>query len=457
MSARWHVLSAAIVVVWGLNACAPTTQPIPAATQHALPDSFSTTGGAATVQDGWWMLLGDIRLNALVDEVLAHNSDLRQALARVEEARANWAGVDAARLPVADASLGSSTNRSLDSAGLHHSRALQLGVQASWEPDLWGRIANQTQAARSRLAASQADRDAVVLSVVAATVQTWTGWLALHEQLHITEATLRSRAQALALAQDQQRVGYISALQVGQAEAEYENVQQQAQALQWALRKQENALNVLLGTTGRHFAPQDSRLDALQLPAVPQALPSQLLSRRPDIACAQHLLAASDATMAAQRAAFLPQVRLSASLGSLMTNALDFDPVKVWSLGGSALAPIFHAGQLQAQLDAATAQRDQAAWAYRSTVLQAFADVENALTGRERLAQQLQHATQRVRVLERSLGFAEDRFQSGYASHLEVLDAQRNLYTAQLEVTRLRQQALDNRVALYRALGGGWH
>lgn len=448
----------AIAAACLLSACAPTPHAVPVATHAALPDSFSTTSAnaTATVHEGWWKLLGDAQLNALVDEALAHNSDLQQALARVEEARANWGVADAARLPTVDATLTSSTSRSFDTTGLHHSRAMQPGVQASWEPDLWGRIASQTQAAHSKLAASQADRDAVALSVVATTVQTWTGLLSLQEQVRTTEATAQSRAKALQLAQDQQRVGYTSQLQMSQAEAEYENVQQQLQALQWALRKQENALNVLLGTAGRHFARSAGRLDALQMPPVPQALPSDLLNRRPDIARAQHLLAASDAAMAVQRAAFMPQVRLSASVGSLMVNALDFDPVKLWSLGGSVLAPVFNAGRLQAQLDAATAQRDQAAWAYRSVVLNAFADVENALTGTERLAQQLQHAEQRVAVLERNVGFAQDRYQAGYASHLEVLDAQRNQYAAQLEVVRVRQQVLDNRVALYKALGGGW-
>jgi len=194
----------------------------------------------------------------------------------------------------------------------------------------------------------------------------------------------------------------------------------------------------------------------LQLPAVPSSLPSQLLERRPDIGRTAALLAASDHQLQAQRAAFLPQVNLSASVGSLLVNSLNYNPLTVWSLGGSLLAPLFNGGRLQAQLDAATAQRDQAAYAYRGAVLAAFADVESALTGTQRLAQQTLHATQRRDVLRQTLGYAHDRYEAGYASYLEELDAQRNLYAAELEVVRLHQAELDNRVQLYKALGGGW-
>jgi outer membrane protein TolC len=189
---------------------------------------------------------------------------------------------------------------------------------------------------------------------------------------------------------------------------------------------------------------------------VPATLPSQLLERRPDIARAAHLLAAASHTLEAQRAAFLPQVSLSASAGSLLVNALDYNPLTVWSLGGSLLAPLFDGGRREAALDAATAQRDQAAYAYRGAVLAAFADVENALTASRRLARQTEHAVQRRGVLQRSLGFAHDRYEAGYASYLEELDAQRNLFQAELEVVKLRQAELENRVQLYKALGGGW-
>lgn len=445
-----------------LTACAPVPRAVPDSAQLNLPAQWSTADAqaqTAAIAADWWHQLGDAQLNTLVQQALAQNTDVLTAAARVQEAQANLAATDAARSPQVNATLGTSTGRSLGAFGPTHTRSVQPGLQASWELDLWGRLSQQSQAAAARVQASEADRAAVQLTVATTTVQTYVGLRALQQQLAISQATVLSRDKALQLAQDQQRVGYISQLQVSQAQAEYESVQQQVQQLQWQIDKQLATLNLLLGQAGGNAplaAQTGVHLQDLQLPAVPASLPSQLLERRPDIARASALLAASDHNLQAQRAAFLPQVSLSASVGSLLVNALNYNPLTVWSLGGSLLAPLFNGGRLDAQLDAATAQRDQAAYAYRGAVLSAFADVESALTGTQRLAQQTLHATQHREVLQQTLGFAHDRYEAGYASYLEELDAQRNLYAAELEVVRLHQAELDNRVQLYKALGGGW-
>lgn len=452
---------AAVLAAALLSACAPLPPAAPDNARPQLPAQWSTAAeaGTAPIAAQWWQQLGDTQLNALVQQALANNTDVLTAAARVQEAQANLAATDAARSPQLNATLGAQAGRSLTVLGPSQSRNMQPGLQASWELDLWGRLSQQSQAAAARLQASQADRAAVQLTVAATTVQTYVGLRALQQQLAISQATVASREKALQLAQDQQRVGYISQLQVTQAQAEHESVQQQVQQLQWQVDKQLATLNLLLGQAGGNTAlaaAPTQRLQDLQLPAVPSSMPSQLLERRPDIARTAALLAASDHQLQAQRAAFLPQVNLSASVGSLLVNSLNYNPLTVWSLGGSLLAPLFNGGRLQAQLDAATAQRDQAAYAYRGAVLAAFADVESALTGTQRLAQQTLHATQRRDVLHQTLGYAHDRYEAGYASYLEELDAQRNLYAAELEVVRLHQAELDNRVQLYKALGGGW-
>ncbi|MEG3001555.1 MAG: efflux transporter outer membrane subunit [Comamonas sp.] len=457
---RATALAAALTAAL-LTACAPLPHAIPDSAQVALPVQWSTQAEAGTtpITAQWWQQLGDAQLNRLVQQALANNTDVLTAAARVQEAQANQATTDAARSPQLNATLGAQAGRSLTVLGPSQSRNMQPGLQASWELDLWGRLSQQSQAAAARVQASEADRAAVQLTVAATTVQTYVGLRALQQQLSISQATVQSRDKALQLAQDQQRVGYISQLQVSQAQAEYESVQQQVLQLQWQIDKQLATLNLLLGQAGGNAqltAAPAQRLQDLQLPAVPTSLPSQLLERRPDIARSAALLAASDHQLQAQRAAFLPQVNLSASVGSLLVNSLNYNPLTVWSLGGSLLAPLFNGGRLQAQLDAATAQRDQAAYAYRGAVLTAFADVESALTGTQRLAQQTRHAAQRRDVLQHTLGFAHDRYEAGYASYLEELDAQRNLYAVELEVVRLHQAELDNRVQLYKALGGGW-
>ncbi len=299
----------------------------------------------------------------------------------------------------------------------------------------------------------------MALSVASTTAQAYVDLLAREAQLAQTRRTADTRRQALQLAQDQESVGYISKLQVTQARAEYEAVQQQIPALEMEIARQFNALQLLAGDVParRDTATVDGAAFArLQLPAAPQLLPSALLRRRPDLLQAELQLAASDANLRASRAAYLPQVNLSTSAGRLFVNALHYDPISVWSLGASVLAPLFDGGRLDAQYDAATAQRDQAAYAYRGAVLTALGDVENALVGVDRLAAQMQTAERRRAVLAQSLSFAKDRYEAGYASYLEQIDAQRNLFQAEIEVINLRQSQLDNLVALYRALGGGW-
>ncbi|MEO8248654.1 MAG: TolC family protein, partial [Burkholderiales bacterium] len=150
------------------------------------------------------------------------------------------------------------------------------------------------------------------------------------------------------------------------------------------------------------------------------------------------------------------QVSLSASLGALYVNALDYNPVKVWSIGGSILAPLFDQRRLSAQYDSSSAQRDQAAFAYRGAVLAAFGEVENALVGVDRLKQQLVHVMRRRAVLARSVEYAKERYEAGYAPYLDQLDAQRNLYQTEIDVINFLKAQLLNRLSLYQALGGGW-
>jgi len=439
-----------------LAACAPAQRQAPALAQVQAPEGWRDgAAGTQAVDPQWWRGFGDATLDALVDAALARNADVLAAAARVDEARALLQVAQAARAPALDAVLGAQAARAPGAAGISTTRVVQPELQARWELDLWGRLRQQERASALQYQATEAERAGVALGVAAATVQSYVGLLALDAQLAITRATAASRAEALRLASDQARLGYTSQLQLTQAQAEYETVLGAVPELELALRRQENGLRVLVGEMPGEIV-RARRLRQLQLPALPAALPSALLGRRPDIVQAGLLLAASDAILAARRADYLPQVALSASLGSLFANGADYDPVSLWSVGGSVLAPIFSAGRLRAQVDAATARRDQAAFAYRGAVLAAFGEVEDALGAVSRLERQMQHVQQRRAILERSLGFARDRYEAGYVAYLEVLDAQRNLYQAELEELGLRQDQAANMVALYRAIGGGW-
>ena len=439
-----------------LAACQSGYRPHPAPEQIAAPQHWREPHqGAIAVDAHWWRALGDDTLSALVQTALVRNTDVLGAVARVDEARALVNVAEAARLPALNAALGLQAARSLEPTGLTNTRVVQPGLQASWEADLWGRLRSQVRAAALQYQASEAEREGVALGVAGATAQAYVALLALDAQLALTRATAASRAEALRLATDQARVGYISQLQLTQAQSEHEAVLQAIPELELAVVRQENAVRLLAGELPGPVE-RKAAFAALQLPPVPAALPSQLLARRPDIAQRAFLLAATGAGLEARRAAFLPQVSLSAQLGSLLVNGLHYDPVTVWNVGGSILAPLFTGGRLAAQVEAAAAQRDQAAFAYRRSVLTAFSEVENGLSGVDRLALQMVHAQQRRAILVRSLEFARDRYQAGYASYLEQLDAERNLYRLELDTITLRRSQFDNAITLYRALGGGW-
>ncbi|WP_313705818.1 efflux transporter outer membrane subunit [Massilia sp.] len=439
-----------------LAGCMPAVKPAPALTRVTAPAGWREPQEATVAVDPqWWRSFGDPVLAGVVEAALARNSDVLLAVARVDQARAEAEAAEAARLPALDLAVGVRAGRTLESIGINHSRAVQPALQASWEPDIFGRIRTQAEAARLQYRATQAERDAAALGVAAGAAQNYVALLALDAQLRITRETVASRAEALRLASDQARVGYISQLQLTQAQSEYQSVVQSVPELALAVRRQENAVRLLAGELPGDVA-RGRAFEDLDLPPVPEALPSELLARRPDVAQRELLLAASDAALALRRQAFLPRITLSAQLGAVLVSALDYDPVKIWSIGGSVLAPLFEGGRLSAQVDAAASQRDQAAFAYRRTVLTAFSEVENALAGVPRLRDQVGHALQRREILTRSLGYARDRYQAGYASYLEELDAQRNLYQVELNLVTLRRTQIDNLIGLYRALGGGW-
>ncbi|WAC75798.1 efflux transporter outer membrane subunit [Roseateles sp. SL47] len=470
-----------------LTGCAPVIPPHPGAAQVAVPQAWrnapevapsappeatssatsppaalstprasapaASPGPSASWVAPWWKSFQDPVLDELVDRALVHNSDLLLASARLDEARATLNASRAAEGPAVNLQVPFQGSRTLQSTGISESHLVQPTVAASWEVDLWGRSRDLTRSAQLRLQASEAERQAAALSVSATTVQSYIALLALDAQLALSRATLASRLEALRLAQDQARVGYISQLQLTQAQAEYASVAQTIPQQELAIRRQEQALALLAGATA-HAQPRGLGFDQLTLPAPPASVPSALLERRPDLIQAARQLAATDATLAARRSAFLPQVTLSASAGKLYIDALDYDPIRVWSIGASALAPLFDAGRLQAQFDVATAQRDQAAYNYRARVLNALSEVENALAGLDRLAEQRRYAMERRDVLARSLAYAHDRYEAGYAGYLEELDAQRNLFAQDNELIRIRQSEIENRITLIRALGG---
>lgn len=439
-----------------LTGCAPVKAPIPAQAKVFPPSQWRGSAQAlGPVSAQWWQAFNDPVLSQLVDEALLHNNDVLTSVARVEEARQQIGLAHSALMPMLNGSLGAQTTRNLGVTGITHSRSVQPEIQVAYELDLWGRLRNLDKAAQLQYQATQTDLDNVHLSVASTVARAYITLLSLDTQLKVTRDTAASRRDALMVAQDRANEGYTSQLELTQAQSEYESAQQMIPQLEQSIRQQENAIRLLTGTPPGYVS-RGSLFQNIAPPTVPGMLPSELLRRRPDIQQAELMVAASDLSLEARRDEYLPQVQLSADFGRLYVNALDFDPVKVWDLGVSVLAPIYSGGRLEAQVGVATAQRDQAAYNYRAVALKAFGEVENSLSAVNRFEEQIERIRTRINTLNRSLNIAQDRYQGGYSSYLEVLDAQRNLFNTELAAIQVRESQLNNVISLYQALGGGW-
>lgn len=450
-----HLVLAPVIAA-ALAACAGPTVATTKVAPVAPPPAWRTDAGpAAALHRDWWQAFGDPALVALIEKALANNSDIGAAAARVREAHANVALARAQTLPAIDATLSGGRSRSVSAFGRPSEQNFaQPQIQVAYEVDLFGRLADQKSAARDAYFASEAARDTVQLSIAAAVAGNYVTLRGLDARLEVARETVRARAESLRIAKSRVGSGYSPKLELEQAQAEYDATAQIVPQIELAIARTEDALSLLVGETPGAVARGET-LDRLAVPAVPDGLPSELLRRRPDVAQAEYQLAASDRNLAAARKRFLPQVRLSSAAGAAFSTLLS-DPISIWSIGGSILAPIFQGGRLTAQADAAGAQRDQAAFAYRRTALTAFREVEDALAAVQLIDRQILLAQSQRDALAEGLRLATNRYREGYSPYLEQLDAQRGLLGAELSLIQLRADALSARVQLFQAMGGGW-
>jgi multidrug efflux system outer membrane protein len=461
-----HPLRAALAAALAAAATAGCTS----MAEHSRPelDLPAAEAKAPATLDRWWTLFGDERLTALVEEALANNLDLRAAVARIEEARANLRIARSNLYPAVDLLIDSSRAQRSQATAFRQgppftSTTHSVGLAAAYELDLWGRLASDRDAADRTLLATIYDAETVRISLAA---EVATSYFTLHladAELALSRATLATRDDNVRLQRARHGAGLVSTFELRQAEAERASVAATIPPLEQAVALVQSALAVLAGRSPREaFTPAVARGPELETfagaPEVPPGLPSDLLARRPDVQRAEASLAATEFRIAEARAQYFPSIVLTGSLGSESARLADLfsGPAAIWSIAGTLVQPIVAAGRITAQVDAAKARREQAEIAYVRTVQGAFRDVHDALVAhrgaREAFAAQ---EDRRARVAE-TLKLAERRYRGGYSAYLEVLDAQRNLFSAERErllALRNRQTAL---VSLYRALGGGW-
>lgn len=435
------------------------------------PSTEATEELAQTaISDEWWRAFGDETLNQLEAEGLAANDDLFRAASRVAEARALLSYREADQLPLlstqGNATRTSNSGNSTIAGRQSTSKPFNsfgLAAVFDYEIDLWGRLRSATASARANLLATEAARDAVRLAVASDIATGYFNVQALNARIKITENTINARESAYRYQETQLRYGALDRLTASQAKSELEAARGELPLLQQARQDQESALAVLLGRSPKDIAEKPLARDAdigtlLTPPAVPADLPSTLLTRRPDIQAAEQRLLAANADIGVARTDYLPRISLGALLGlsSAEASTLLRASAREWELGANLSGPLIGFGRADAGVDISEAVRGQYEADYRQAIRQAFKETLDALsavqTSEARLQAQIAEADSRAETLR----LANLRYNAGYSTHLEVLDAERFLYQSQLERADAQRDRLVAVVNLYKSLGGGW-
>jgi outer membrane protein, multidrug efflux system len=432
----------------------------PAAPVAGAYPAPSQAGDASAIT--WKSFFPDERLQALIAAALENNRDLRAAALRIEEARAQYNVQSADLLPTLNA--GVTGSRARTPGGLTPSGApvvsssYQVGLSlASFELDFFGRVRSLNNAALAQYLATEEASRSVRISLVAEVARAYLAERSFDEQYALARMTMESREQAYKLAKQRFEVGASSALDLRQNEILVQTARASLAAL---TRQRAQAMNTLTFLAGRpldSLPPARSLSDQGIVTDIPGGLPSDLLVRRPDIRAAEQRLAAANANIGAARAAFFPRIALTAGVGTA-SNALDglFEAgTRTWSFAPQLLLPLFDAGRNSSNLSLAEARRNIAVVDYERSIQAAFREVSDALVARSALDEQIEAQRAVQEASTERLRLTDLRYQNGVASSLDLLDAQRELFSAQQTLIQARQLRLTNAVDLYRSLGGG--
>ncbi|MDP3798422.1 MAG: efflux transporter outer membrane subunit [Polaromonas sp.] len=413
----------------------------------------------------WQSFFSDPKLRQLLEAALRNNRDLRIAVLNIEQARAQFQIRRADQFPTVNAGLTGSRQPGSNGNGNGNITSTYTGglLVTSYELDFFGRVASLKEAALAQYLATEEGRKTTQISLIAAVANTYLSLLADEELLRITQQTLATREESFKLSKLRFDNGVTSELDFRQAESLTEAARVSLAQLVRQRALDQNALTLLLGQplTGELAValPAGKGLaDAPMMVDVPAGLPSDLLTRRPDIRQAERQLLAANADIGAARAAFFPRISLTASAGSASSHlsGLFKSGSYGWTLAPQLLLPIFDAGRNRAGLDAANAGRDIAVAQYEKSIQTAFREVSDALAGRATLGEQLRAQQAQANAEATRFKLADLRYQNGVASYLDLLDAQRSLFAAQQAVVQTRLAQLQSQVTLYKTLGGGW-
>ena len=424
------------------------------------PDAFrfSDELGREVADTAWWSGFGDPQLDALVEAALRNNKDIRLAAERVLEFAARVDVTRADFYPQVGYEGSAARSRSVLANGNSITdNSFFAGINAGWELDLWGRVQRATEAERAQLLSAEESRRSVILSLVSSVATAYVRLLNLDEQLAVTHKTVDSRRESLRLFQLQFDGGVVSELEVAQVRSELELARTRIPQIERQAALLENSLSVLIGENPRPIVRGRS-FESLNMPPVPSGLPSELLQRRPDIRAAEQQVIAANALIGVAEAQYFPRISLTGLFGFASSELSDLveSQSNVWSYGGGLLGPIFDGGRIAGSIRASEAAQRQAVVTYLRTVQDAFREVDDALIDYRKRIEIADAQRRQLDALRDYARFARLRYDEGQVSYIEVLDAERRLFDAELSDAVNRGDVSVALIGIYKSMGGGW-
>ena len=412
----------------------------------------------------WWQGFHDPVLDQLISEAVNNNKDLQIARARVDQYLGALQTTRSAFFPQIGAGANASRTRSSEAgaapfpSGVANPSGLYAAqFNLAWEIDLFGHIRRATEAAQAQVQASEQDRRALMLSVVSGVATSYISLRASDQKLAIAQATLKNYADTLHIFELRFKGGVISQLQLAQVQSQYQLAQAAIPGIEQQIAVQENLLSTLLGRNPGEI-PRGKPLNKLAMPPIPADLPSSLLERRPDILSAEEQLIAANAQIGVARSLYFPSLSLTSAFGTASNplSNLFSGQAQAWNLAAGLTAPIATFGQIEGQVQSAEAVYEQAKIRYLQSAQQALREVNDALSGIDKTRRAFAAQQKRVMALQESAYFARLRFDNGLTSYLEVLNAEDDLFSAQLAAVDAQSAGFGEMINAYKAMGGGW-
>ncbi len=430
-----------------------------------MPDKFSIQESSAKEQidSAWWEGFNDPKLNVLIVESIKQNQDVRIAVARINEYAGRYQATKSEMFPQVGAGAQGGRqkipdNDILSMMGMNPTyNTWTVSANANWELDIWGKLRRANEAARADLLSQEYSKRAVLLSLVTSVAQGYLNLINLDLQLVISKQTADSRKGTLQIFQDRYAGGVVSEVELNQVISEYQLALAKIPQIEKAISQQENALCVLMGRNPGHI-DRNVDPDNQKLPLIPSGLPSDLLERRPDIMQAEQALIAANAKIGVAKAQYFPSISLTAALGSTSAELSDLftGPAQIWNFTVPITMPIFTAGAIRGQVKAAEAIREETLANYKKTIQSAFADVDDSLTGYQKITEQGAAQEKQVQALRNYRDLSYLRYENGYTDYLEVLDADSRLFDTELSYVQTKSNQAFAVVNIYKAMGGGW-